>query len=463
MKTLAVVATPHVGTLDSWFPVLAEARQKHPDWHLVVVLPRLERVAITLDPSDALLTAVEEIVDEILLFGLDGRFYTVASFRQLQQLADSQLMSARRLAQLPPLRGRVGALEFTESALPRTSRAARLYRVALRVVFSIRYHWQRIDEAGLARLADSVVCTDFTKANRGATRPALEAFGSSPRLSIEHGLGNDELPPKNAGTAAPLRGGGAESLRNLQRVYCHGEIMRDSMRTRYGVPAELLSLSGVPRHDTRSTRWLDLVAKDFRPESSRRYVVVISHVTTSEGHRPESPNDYLPARFKHRMLGAIHDAAEAVGAQVLIRLHPSENRAKALEEVRSAMRGKANSREGTTWQITNAHPQVLARVASTAVTFSSDLKVEFVACGVPVIDLHPGEPAEISANARGGLALVVHDVTGFDEAFARCWQSRDEVRHDQQSAYLARFTNPTGSVIKILREIEGLLSDESLS
>lgn len=449
MRTIAVVATPHVGTLDSWLPVVVEAREQHPDWRILMVLPRPERVARTLNPEDAALNALEEISDGILALGIDGRLYLLQTLEQVVSLSRSQWRSGRRIANLPLLRGRIIELEPRSGESSGSGRAHRLFRGLVRLLFSVRYRRYHAPAALVDSLPRSVVCTDVTKIGRGAVAVAMEAFGQAPLLSIEHGLGQgvvrDDLVPASAEELVRI---GART-ENLRAAYCYSEQMARAMELRFGIGPDRLVVSGIPRHDGQADAWRRRVARGVK--YARPVVAVISHTTTSGGLSPTSDTDFLPARFKQQMLREVHGFCLTIGATMLVRLHPSEVRTESLREIAEAL--PSDGSDGS-WAITSAHSSEMAASARLAVTFSSALKVEFVAFGVPVIDLSPGPPVPVCPEALAGLAIISHDVPSLRAALRGIEADRDGVLRDQRAAYRSRLADPSGSVARILRDVE---------
>lgn len=452
MKTLVVVATPHVGTLDSWLPVIAEARERHSDWEIVIVLPRPERVVTTLNPEDGALSLIEQIANRILVLGLDGRLYAVQSFKEARDLSRRQWRLGTQVAGLPLLRGRVGSLEPRPDEHWADSKAQWFFRRLIRLAFSVRYWRHRARVAMQCQSGSSVVCTDFTKVDRPSVAVAVRMFGAAPRLSIEHGIGAP-LQVEDTEVLSPdeMRRAGA-SVENLYRAYCYHDTMAQTMVRRFGLPVDRIAVTGIPRHDPEALAWRHEVgARDSRP-----VIPVISNPTTSPHFYPQSADDYLPREFKQAMLREIHSFACGIGAMMLVRLHPSEARSESLREIAEAL---PRAGEGESWSFTSAHPSTLAVNAPLAVTFSSTVKADFVAAGVPVVDLWPGHPVPVCTEALAGLAIIVHDLAGLSSALRAIADDRERVLNEQQAAYGRRYANPSGSVDRILRDIEGRLSE----
>ena len=452
MKTLAFVAAPHVGTLDSWLPIAVEVRRRHPDWRLLMVLPRPERAARTLNPEDAGLKAFERISDEILMLGIDGRFYSPTTLLKAADLSRSQWALGVRIADLPLLRGRVG-LEPRSGERFRDGRAQCVFRWLLRSVFLLRYARHRSRRALIGSLGDSVVCTDFTKIGRGSASLVMEAFGAARQLSIEHGLGLKVVEDDDPASVDVMRRIGARTD-HLRTAYWYSEQMARSSARRFGLRPDQCVVSGVPRHDRESDAWRREVSSGAH--YARPVVPVISRVTTSQNLVAASETDRLPSLFKQMMLREIHDFCRTIGATMLVRLHPSEVRSSSLEEIETALQDGGSEVE---WAVTSAHPSELAEAALFAVTFSSALQVEFVAFDVPVIDLSPGAPTIPCPAARAGLAVIAQDVPTLRLALSRIVADRDQVLCEQKAAYRARFADPTGAVDRIIQDLEESFPD----
>lgn len=452
MKTLAVVATPHVGTLDSWLPVIVEARERHSDWEIVIVLPRPERVVRTLNPEDGALSLIEQIADWIFVLGLDGRLYALHSFEEARDLSRRQWRLGTQVAGLPLLRGRVGSMEPLPNERWADAKAQWLFRRIIRLAFIVRYRRHRVRAAMSYRNRSSVVCTDFTKIQRPPVAVAVRMFGAAPRLSIEHGIGAPlQVEDTEALSPDEMRRAGA-SVENLYRAYCYHDTMAQTIVRRFGLPVDRIAVTGIPRHDPEALAWRHGVAT----RNSRPVIPVISNPTTSPHFYPQSAEDYLPREFKQAMLREIHSFACGIGAMMLVRLHPSEIRSESLREIADAL---PRAGDGASWSMTSAHPSTLALNAPLAVTFSSTVKADFVAAGVPVVDLWPGHPAPICREALAGLAVIVQDQESLSRALRDIADNRERVLNDQKAAYARRFADPSGSVARILRDIEGLLSE----
>jgi hypothetical protein len=451
MNTLAIVVTPHIGTLDSWLPVLVEAKGRHPDWRILTVLPRPERVVSRLDAGEATLMVAERISDEILVLGFDGRLYSARTFVEASNLARTQWRVACALAGLPPLRGRVGEFEPRADEGCDEGLASVAHRQLVRVAFWALFWRSRATRRTLESLPTAVVCSDFRKVAKGSVPVAMAYFAAARRLSIEHGLGTVE--PGDPHTEHEVRRIGA-STDFLRRAYCYHAEMATSFRSRYGLTEDAAVVTGIPRHDQQAGRWREAIAAGAGIQGP--IVAIISNPTSSQGTVPSGREDYLPIGFKKTMLREVHAFARSIGATTVVRIHPSEDRTATIAELRSALAGEETS-EG--WSITGAHSRTLADAAVLAVTFSSSVKADFVAAGVPVIDVSPGPPVDVCPEARAGLAVIAHDVPALQAALRSIVTDRERIVREQRDAYLQRFADADGSVARILRDVEALLRD----
>lgn len=87
MSTILFIASPSLGALDGWLPVLAGTRERMPDANLILVAPKPGSLETT-DPNSILVVMGDSIFDSVLTRAIDGRWnraYSIASAIRMEK------------------------------------------------------------------------------------------------------------------------------------------------------------------------------------------------------------------------------------------------------------------------------------------------------------------------------------------------------------------------------------------
>lgn len=433
--TLVVLAAPSLGILDNWLPVLAAARDRHPGWRIVVVVP--ERGTLReVRPDDTVVELVDGLCDDVVVPAADGgwlRFPGLAAARTAtaREVRGERARAAvaavawrllqRRFEVLPPLLGRV-----LRPLRPREVRVAAVH----------------LEEAiGPAPR----LCYDVYVHLKPSTRPVLAALGDAPRFSLHHGI---DLITRPSSAAVPTDAPALE-----RRVYLHADVERAVYASAHGVPDVAMRVVGIPRH---APWWIDRVvaASEARHDVPwEGFVFVVS--------RPAG-SSYLPVERKVDALRALHEVAvRELGLRLVIKPHPKEGDDGTL------LRALPAVEEGRTWLCSGAHPFHLGRRAAVAVAFHSGVVVDLVALGTPVVELidvrglarHDGPDAVRDARGRPafsafrqrGMVLPADDAADLRVQLGRAVSDREAVVAAQRATVTAAFPTVPG--------VEAVLAD----
>jgi hypothetical protein len=448
VPSVAVVCSPNMGIVDSWLPVIAAARAAHPDWRLVAIVPRGWGVGIR--PDAAAVRALDGLVDAVVIEVMPGEYRWVADLRAADRIATRL---ARPGAWLQDLEGRLSRRGIGPVRVMR-----RLIRVgALFVPGGVRKRWS-------GRGGWAVVLIDAEVANRIEVRELLRALGDPPSLSLSHGLGY--LDPAT-GTPRAVR-------TPVSLAYAYSETHRRRLILDHGLAETDVRVTGVPRHDPEGPKLVaEAVDAWIGPEWDDA-VLLISRPATSEGERPVTSTDWLPAGRKAEQLRAIHRVVcEEHGLRLIVTMHPKERDDRAIRE------GLPSAQQGRTWLLTEAHPLALAPRLRFAISFSSGVAVDLLSSGVPTIELQDVRGASAfdgpdalrddegrvlrTSERRNALVLPADDEEDLRRQVGRILAQRQQVLAALQDAYRARYADPRGAVASIVRDLEALAAGQAPS
>lgn len=432
-RTLVLVLAPSLGILDSWLPVLADARVTMPDTRIVAVVPE-RRTVLAVDPSDTMVRLAEEVVDEVIVPAVDG-----AMLRAPGLVAARELLERERLA--------TAVARLVDAARWRLGRARRhgpmpsWQRALLRPLRPRAVRRAVVDLAAHIG-TDAHVCYDVHVHRHPASAALVASLGPLPRSSLHHGI--DVL--RDDGRRFPI-----PDIERDVAVGLFSELERDAYRGVHGLTDPVLDVVGIPRHDPAWMRRVIATSAQLHRPPSEDVVFVLS--------RPAGTS-YLPADRKVASLAALHRVVcEQHGMTLVVKLHPKER------DDGTIAAGLPPSMEGRSWHRVRAHPFHVAEHALAAVAFHSGVLIDMVALGVPAIELidvrglpehdRPdalrdarGRPIHSALRAHG-LVLPADD----EEDLAR-WMA--EVRRDRaalvdrlRTAYRAVFPDPDGAIAAV--------------
>ena len=408
-RRLVVLASPGLGILDNWLPVIAAARERRAGLEVVVVLPE-RATLLDVDPDDTVVRMVDALVDRVVVPTVDGGLVAQRSLADARAAAATEVPAERVLRASAAVGHRLG-------------RHVDLDRPPLATVLRrLRPAGLRGSDADVAALGgpSARVCYDVYVHRKPAARRVLAALGAAPRWSLHHGIDLVAPSPRDVPSPEP-------HLEVRASLYAPGE--RDVYATRYGVPADRLHVDGVPRSDPAWVERVIAASAERHPTPAPGYVLVVS--------RPAG-SSYLPRDRKVRALRDLHRAVcEERGLRLVVKPHPKEGEDGTLAAALPA------DLEGVTWERSRAHPFHLAAGAHAAVAFHSGLVVDLVDLELPVIELidvrglapHDGPEAvrdgrgrpAFSAFRRAGMVLAADDVDDLRDHLDRIAADRDGV------------------------------------
>ena len=413
-RRLIVLASPGLGILDNWLPVLTEARARRPDLEVVVVVPE-RATLLDVDPDDTVVRLTDALADRVVVPAVDGGLVVQRSLADARAAAATEVRAERALRLLAAVGRRLG--RSVDPGRPPLAPALRGLRPAA----------LRGRDADVAALGgpSARVCYDVYVHRKPAARRVLTALGATPRWSLHHGIDLIAPSPRDVPSPEP-------HLEVRASLYAPSE--RDVYLTRYGVPADRIHVDGVPRSDPA---WVDRVvatSADRHATQAPGYVLVVS--------RPAG-SSYLPWDRKVRALRDLHLAVcEERGLRLVVKPHPKEGEDGTLAAALPP------DLEGVTWERSRAHPFHLAAGAHAAVAFHSGLVVDLVDLGLPVIELidvrglAPHDGPETVRDGRGRPAFSAFRRTGMVRA-------ADDV--DDLRAHLDRIAADRDGVVVALR------------
>ncbi len=434
-RRLVVLASPGLGILDNWLPVLAAARDRRPDLELVVVVPE-RATLLAVDPADTVVALVDVLADRVVVPAVDGGWVAHPTLAAARGAADAEQPATALLRLIAAVAARVGA-PVDPARPPFAAILRRLRPRGLRAA--------AIDLATLGG-ATARVCYDVYVHRKPAARRVLMALGDAPRWSLHHGIDLVAASPKDVRSPEPW-------LEARASLYAAGE--RDVYVDRYGVPADRVHVDGVPRSDPGWVARVVAASSVRHTAPAPGYVLVVS--------RPAG-SSYLPSGRKVRALRDLHRVVcDELGLRLVVKPHPKEGDDGTLAAALPA------AGEGVTWQRSAAHPFHLAAGAHAAVAFHSGLVVDLVDLGVPVIELidvrglatHDGPDAVrdargrpmFSAFRRAGMVLAAEDADDLRAHLARIAADRDGTVAALRTARDAAFARVPDAVDRIVTDL----------
>lgn len=427
VRRLVVLASPGLGILDNWLPVLTAARARRPDLEIVVVVPE-RATLLDVDPDDTVVRMTDALADRVLAPAVDGGLIAHLSLAAARTAAATEGGGERAARVLTTIGRRLGwSVEPDRPPLRRLLR--RLRPSALRR--------RDADIAALGEAA-SRLCYDVYVHRKPAARRIVAALGPTPRSSLHHGIDLVAPSPRDVPSPEP-------HLEARASLYAASE--RKVYTERYGVPADRLHVDGVPRSDPDWVAQVVAASAVRHPTPEPGYVLVVS--------RPAG-SSYLPRDRKVRALRDLHRVAhDEHGLRLVIKPHPKEGEDGTLAAALPA------EGEGVSWERSRAHPFHLAAGAHAAVAFHSGLVVDIVDLGVPVVELidvrglpahdgpgtvrdDRGRPA-FSAFRRAGMVLPADDADDLRRQFDRIATDRAGVAAALRTARDAAFARVPGA------------------
>ena len=461
MTTLVLICHPNMGIVDSWLPVLATAKEQHPQWRIVALIPKAWKDGRRINPDDVALAALDGILSEAIVEVAHG------CFRSQTRLVDES--SGARLVRF--LAGSAGRLDPWVAPLARRLGRNGPERAVTTALGSLL---GRVGHVGIDRLGGHLgpgpllVCYDAGQASKLGDR-LLRAFGDAPRFSVSHGLG---VPAMSAGSeaveapeAVAQEGGSEVDRRHDVRLYAYGESHARDYRSWPGIGADRVRVVGVPRHDPASRGAIVATSRRMYPVPWDDAVLLISRPATSTRAEPGGIRDWLPVGRKIEQLRVIHRVVcERHGLRLLIRAHPKEG------EDGSLAAGLPADGEGVTWARTLAHPLHLAEHLRFAIAFSSGVSIDLLSAGVPTIEFQDVTGATLydgpdalrdakgrilrTAQRRTHTVLPADDESDLETQVRRILTERAAVVEELMTPFRTLYAEPSGAVAQVVADLE---------
>lgn len=206
----------------------------------------------------------------------------------------------------------------------------------------------------------------------------------------------------------------------------------------YGLEADQVLITGVPRHDPAAMRYYSEASQSRAHIPWGRIIFIISRPSNSSWLTPES---------KAEALNEIHRFGQQHGLGVVIRCHPSER-------TRDVLGSLPRSGMGKTWMLSHAHPVHIAKYAEFAVSFHSGVPIEMLAMGVPSIELQLRGFPGVTDERRHRLVLAADSLEQFRERGEAILRDRAAITQQLVATKVSLYSNSDGAINTIVSDIE---------
>lgn len=295
----------------------------------------------------------------------------------------------------------------------------------------------------------SRVLLDITELSKSYFEELLTVLPFSRCIGVMHGLG---FPKEMHANADQYRKGPVARVIRSARVVSQSKgesIFYDRV---VGVPREGIHELGVLRHERE---WLEQFSspKANKPLNATGQLVLVSRPIGS----------WLPRQRKLRNLRAIRRIANEFGFRIVVKRHPKETQDGLL------LRGLGNPRSKFGWEISRQHILELANSAQLAITFDSGTCLDFLACGIPTIQLldlsgisgiedaeldeKTGQP--VSPYVKSGVVLHAFDEQSLRNQVNNLLSNGGDIIHSMQTQFSSEFFQASDSN-SVLSRILGL-------
>lgn len=438
-NSIALVCTPNLAILDSWYPSLKFAKLTHPEWKIGIIFPSVYQVK-KIDTADAVVVGCQEVASFFIYVGLDARLYAFKNLPAAKRAVAKSLRLARffvpktHKSTSPPL------IDAMMAQCDAQTLRSKIFCLCL--LLWPRHGWlsNRPRNSLVNLLRSATVAYDTLSQGKRGVLKILSSLLLGPRLSIRHGLGL--LEPFQERDAARLR-----EERNHQdaskkdfRIYVHNDLEKSIYVEQLWADPKQVTVTGIPRLDPIAQDLIRALPYVRNTMPWERHILFISRSL-----------DKRDKQYKRDCLELVHKFACENGLGLVVRTHPSE----LGTEIRGALPPEG---EGSTWVLSSAHPQQLAKDAQFAVSFASSLPAELLAFGVPTIEfgLTPDSRSAPSRESHRGLVLRVTTHDEFhDTALALLHSDSGMVAPLYESSRI-HYASPLGAIKTIVADLETL-------
>ncbi len=350
--SVCFICSPGLGILDNWMPVLCELRKQTPDAEFICIMPKAS-IAELIDLENILIKISEDVFDKIIFRSFSGMWLQVNTFADARKI-NTLTPSYKSLFMLAQRFSRFSLL----SVFPKS-----IFKLFKYLDFK-KYSPINVKIKDICR-SIGVVLYDVYEESKDYNCELLKALKGVPKYSICHGININQDPI--------VRLVAKKRAKGEVKAYLFSEYEKDYYKGAFSLSADDLKVVGIPRHDKN---WVDRVtntptAVEVKNYFWKDYILIIS--------RSLSP--YFPRDRKKKALKDIKRLAfEELNLKIVVKLHPKERDDGLFEAV------LGTETYGVRWVYSNAHPYLLGRKCTFAVTFYSGVATDMIALGVPVIE-----------------------------------------------------------------------------
>ena len=350
LKTIYFVCSPSLGILDNWLPVIHKLRTKYPNSELVCIITK-PGTAEVIDLSNILIKIADDLFDLIVYKSNAEQWFECFSFSVAKaQNKPSNLKRFLFLFKKIFLRYRL--LSSLSGIVRLTFRLLDFFSPKKKIKLN-KFETQ-----------NSVVLYDVYEETKEYNRELLEYFIGVPKFSISHGTHIEQKTIEH------------NRITNLSRisdevnVFLFSKDEKEFYKNTYSLQDSDIFIVGVPRHNQEWASYLYSMSNDKEQEWDQ-YIFFISR-TVSE---------YLPLDRKIQAIKDIRKLAfDDLGLKIIVKLHPKEHSSGLYEKIL----GKDNY--GIKWKLSSAHPFLLGKRCTFAITLFSGVSVDMAALNVPTIE-----------------------------------------------------------------------------
>lgn len=432
-KTIYFLCSPSLGILDNWLPVINFLSSSSKSLKFVLIFSKTETVR-QLDLNNILVEISQSIFDLVVYPTDSGLWVSSGSVNDAYQ-------------SVGPLKGFVKVIYGLKIKLQRFKWLNYLmifiFKI-LKVLDRFKYNSNFFDVRSISK-GSSVLLCDVYEDGKPYNKEILFQLSQSPRFSIYHGIGIDEMRRES-------RCGSVTNMHNL-KAYLFSEFEIDYYKKTFCLKDENLSVVGIPRHDLK---WMKKIKKTKSSNDllfkKGDYVFIISRPTC----------DYIPIERRIEALKNIKLALiDNLGLKIIIKLHPKETETKLYDQIFD------HSKYGETWSYSNLHSFILGENSKFAISFFSGVAIDMMKIGIPTIeylDLTDIEGYDNDGALRDGIFPVLgyrnlglvygaSNLEQFESNVSKIINHRDQVNLELKETYEKYFKIDDVTIEKIASDI----------
>lgn len=351
-KSIFFLCSPHIGTIDSWLPVLWDLKKEvGVEYSFICVVTKTSWINESA-LKNILVILADKIFDKIIIQSPYKDWITVKSFAEVYDIMNSVKGSSLFANVVNKMKGRPSTRVIGVAGIKLRHFLNKL-TLRRRIV-----DWDQIFKESQCLIYD--IGQDLKLDNKFF----LDNLRSVPKFSLFHGL---ITQPDDVETASTDK-----HITENVTAYLYSKKEINHYKDKFGLKDNQLKVVGVPRH---SPAWIQKVIEsqpDSQGENYGDYIFIIS--------RPYDTSKLPRGRMKSTLYEIKKIAFEELHVNVVIKLHPSERNHDVYEEVF----GEEN--KGGKWFYSSSHSFLLGKNSLFAIAFCSGISVDLVSMGVPVIE-----------------------------------------------------------------------------